>query len=185
MSELTLARDRRLWESWRSGDRAAGSELLQHYEQALYALLHRLGASSSDIDDFYGELVVLLSQYKEKQDLQASFFGLARKMALSLVLRRRQDREQLVAPEDLAESAVDPGPDNSSERLSFQEVLQRCLGRLKHPLERDLFLERFLGGADNHTLAERYQKTANHIAVLVHNAVRHMRGCLERAGLAP
>ena len=52
-------------------------------------------------------------------------------------------------------------------------------------LERDLFLERFLGGADNQTLAERYEKTANHIAVRVHNAVRHMRGCLERAGFTP
>ena len=175
-------RDRTLWKRWQQGDRAAGSELLAHYENALAALIRRLGVhEDADAEDVYGDLILELTKYKKSKDLQSSFFGLARRMTVSLVLRLRERGgrvKELEEPERvLARSEADTP-------FSFQEALEHCLDQLRKPQERELFQERFLEGWDNATLARRYQKSANHVAVLIYRAVRQMRQCLEGQGFA-
>jgi hypothetical protein len=52
-------------------------------------------------------------------------------------------------------------------------------------VESAIFHDRFLLGFDNGSLAVKYQRTKNHVAVILHGAVKKVRICLEEQGYRP
>ncbi len=175
-------RDQDLWDRWRRGDASAGARLFQLYETALYGLIRRLGIrEDADVEDIYSEVILNLTEYKDKRELESSFFGLARRVAISRVVRQRQRAPFATTSEHLDDLATNPGAPEA-ERGAILEALQSCLAKLRNPFEQELFRERFLEGWDNQALAQRHQKTPNHIAVVLHRAVTQMRRCLSHAG---
>lgn len=181
-------RDQRLWDRWRSGDPESGAELLGLYEAALHAALRRMGVREPETrEEIYAEVVLNLVEYNRKNSLQSSFFGLARKMAVARVLRhrdpkRRQQPLSSLAPEDEGPVVVDPVADSNSRIVDLLDTLEHCLQLLHHPFEKEVFLRRFFDHRDHVELAEEYGKSRNHIAVVLHRALKAIRGCVAAQG---
>lgn len=186
ISEAARQRDQDLWQRWKGGDEDAATELLHHYDAALHRAMRRLGVRErGEMEELYAELILLLSEYLEKNDLHSSFFGLARRMLLGLVHRSRDRQRREQSHSALEDDQIAAPPDPAPSAFPFQEALHLCLDKLRKPLEQELFRQRFLLGNDNQTLAQRYGKTSNHIAVIIHGAVQQMRHCLTAQGFAP
>ena len=64
-------RDQVLWKEWQQGDREAAWRLLEHYDLAIRSAMHRLGITDSqEMEDTYQELVLVLAEYKDRNDLR-------------------------------------------------------------------------------------------------------------------
>src|SRR5262245_57361075 len=148
--EAVLRRDRELWESWRAGDPAAGSELLSLYEGAICGTIRRLGVRhQEEIADVYSELVITLMNYVKANGLEHSFFGLVRRMLVSLTLKHRA-RSKREARERVGDALLGELPAaRSGEAIDFFEALDRCMTSCLASLESAVFQDRFLLGLDN------------------------------------
>ncbi len=183
MTTESMERDQWLWNRWRDGDREAARQLLSLYEGAIFGAMKRYGfRQREEQQEVYATLVLELSRYKEGAELRSSFFGLVRRILLSRSVANLRLASADLPDGDAVNTIPDPATRSPAESVGFREALSQCLERLRKPLEREVFCERYLSGKDNRSIAVDLGKTPNYIAVVLHGAVKQMRACLQGSG---
>jgi RNA polymerase sigma factor (sigma-70 family) len=175
-----LDRDLLLIARWRSGEHAAGVDLLDHYAAHVRRCALRQGiAAGAEFDDFWQDLVLRLIQQLPElgERLRSSFAGYLAWQVRDLVRNRRRQRR--AAPAPLADNGlVEEAP---AERMAFREALTKCSGQLPDR-EREVFQHRFLDGLALADVAARVGSNANAVAQSVFRLVRRLRECLSKSG---
>ncbi|MCA8950214.1 MAG: sigma-70 family RNA polymerase sigma factor [Planctomycetes bacterium] len=175
----TFGRDRNLLERWRTGDRDAGAELMEHYAAFVRRIANRIGIrAENDFLDLWQELLLRVIQHLPhlQERVHKSFAGYLAWQARDLAMRLRSRRElTLPLPE---RGKVEP---DSAERHEFWRAVAGCEAALAAG-ERAVFGLRFRDGLGLSEIADRTRSNANAVAQAIFRLVRRMRVCLQRRG---
>ncbi|WP_345685374.1 sigma-70 family RNA polymerase sigma factor [Novipirellula caenicola] len=144
-------------------------------------LLKRLGNSDQAHEVLQDVNLVLCrdaAKFQEGTDFMAWAFTIARFQVMAF--RKRQSRDRLVFPSDLAASldALDAEMFADDIRKRREAALQDCLVKLM-PEQRKLIIQRYAESISVKAIAGDMDKTANAVSMMLHRVREKLIACVE------
>jgi len=118
----------------RRGDRKALLALFDMNRKQIVSLVTRNGGSIDDADDILQESVVVLwerfrtGRFEQKAALGTFLYGVAKRLWLQRLARRRRERVSEVDPDLVPDDSENPGEE--LEEMEKDEALEKALGRI-------------------------------------------------------
>lgn len=145
-------------------------------------LLKRLG-SLDQAHEVLQEVNLVLcrraSEYEAGSNFMAWAFAIARFQILAF--RKRQTRDMLVFPEDLANTleVMDEQMFQPKIERARSAALRDCMGKLRQE-HQNLLLQRYAESLSVKAIAADMGKSANAISLLLHRIREQLLGCIEQ-----
>jgi RNA polymerase sigma-70 factor (ECF subfamily) len=119
------------------------------------------------------------AEFESGSNFMAWAFTIARFQVMAF--RKRQSRDRLVFPDDLAAALdeIDSSLHSPERDAGRAAALQECL-RLLSPAQRDLVVRRYAESVSVKALAGELDKTANAVSMLLHRTREQLMNCLEK-----
>ena len=163
----------------RPNDWLAG--LIRQNEQRLVRYAASLVKDSERARDVVQDAVYQLLRQKDGVPPKAAMSWLYRACRHRAIdLLRKEDRMRSIDREWVEkEASPRPGPSRAAERKEAHQDLQRLLGGLP-PKQREVLRLRFQGGLSYREISEVSGHSVSHVGVLLHEALRDLRGRLKQ-----
>ncbi|MHC4551714.1 MAG: RNA polymerase sigma factor [Planctomycetota bacterium] len=152
---------------------------LKLFEQSgtkLHGMIYRLTLDTHAAEDLMQELCCRLCQLKNPQQYD-NLEAYACRMAINLAFDWRRQKRSL---KRIPEGMVDEKNRNAEVRLIEYEQVQQILNaaRMLKGLSRECFVLRYIEQMDYSLIAERTQKTPQHVRALCSKAIQRIRQIL-------
>ncbi|SMP74829.1 RNA polymerase sigma-70 factor, ECF subfamily [Neorhodopirellula lusitana] len=118
------------------------------------------------------------SDFEEGTDFMAWAFSIARFQILAF--RKRQSRDRLTFPDDLAEEldSLDGELFTAGPEFARESALRDCISKLP-PVQQSLVLQRYAESVSVKSLAAEMDKSANAISMILHRCRTQLMKCVE------
>lgn len=171
MAELD---ERELVARCRAGDDAAFSELVERYKNLVYAMIYRMGADRSQVDDLAQEVFLKvhrgLPYFRGEARLSTWIYRIVSNVSLQARTRRRELRDADRAPEPSS-------TDSAFGDLELRDRLEKAIAQLP-PHYRLLVAAHYLEGVQYEALAEALNIPLGTVKTHLYRAKRQLRELL-------
>lgn len=163
-----------------AGDEAAMRQLFQRWQRPVLAFLHRMVGSAATAEDLALEVFVRLHRaapgYEPRARFSTYVFGIAHRLALNELRRRRRKPADPAPPEAL--DYLTDSPAQEKRMTELEEVFQRASERLA-PKQRTALLLIVQQELSYEEAATVLGSNPNAVRVLVHRARQELRNYME------
>jgi RNA polymerase sigma-70 factor (ECF subfamily) len=165
-------------ERLRRRDQEAIASEFRAQHRWLVASARRMGFGASDAEELalavWATFIEIVPRFEGRSAVRTFLLGVLRRKASEA--RRKRD---LTAPVECADLAAGPEAqlENQLETQRLGRAVSACAEQLS-PAERRVVELRAIEGEGGPDVARRLSLTANHVAVLLHRARRHLLDCL-------